>query len=103
MFRGHQHGGLVPAGLDIIIPSNRGLIAPNMKVFPTEQRGIELLDKENSSSKLVCSIGNSVNVRVEMPLINKLSIYGPSVRFIRLNEKGPKGMVKVKRTTLKFR
>lgn len=100
---GHQHGGLVPAGLDIIIPSNRGLIAPNMKVFPTEQRGIELLDKENSSSKLVCSIGNSVNVRVEMPLINKLSIYGPSVRFIRLNEKGPKGMVKVKRTTLKFR
>ena len=65
--------------------------------------GTNDFDIENRMVLRTTAIGNSVNVRVEMPLINKLSIYGPSVRFIRLNEKGPKGMVKVKRTTLKFR
>lgn len=99
---GHHHGGLVGAGVEIYIPGNRGGVAPNMEFFPKDQRGIELFDKVDGS-KLVCSIGNCVNVRVEMPLINNLIVYGPSVRFINLNRENRKERVKVRHTTLKFR
>ena len=102
----HHHGGLIPAGLERVIPGDWGIIAPNMKILPPNQRGIYLFDKESAvdkNNKLICSVGNSVNVRVEMPFINNLRIYGPSVRFIRLDEKKAKGKVKVNHTTLKFR
>lgn len=105
---GHTHWGLCSSAFGRFIPGNRGFLSPDKKILAELQRGIELFDKANSNSKLVCSIGNSVNVRVEMPFVNDLVIYGPSVRFINFIAKSDNiaksgNKVKVRYTTFKFR
>lgn len=96
---GHQHGGMVPEGLNKLIPGNRGGIAPTMELFPKYQRGVEICGDGDT----VVSIGNSTNVRVETPILNDMEIYGPSVRFIRLMPAARKRRARIKHEIKKFR
>ena len=41
IFSGHMHNGIVPGFIDKFIKNNKGLIAPNKKLFPDNARGIK--------------------------------------------------------------
>ena len=53
---GHTHGGMVPENLGFIF-KNRGIIAPNKKIFPSIARG--KIEKEINGKKITIIINNA--------------------------------------------
>lgn len=75
---GHMHNGLLP---NIMQPfmANRGLISPQMQLFPEFAQGTYQL------KDTTFLINGPVNTRIETPLIN--NIYGPNASVVTLKKK----------------
>lgn len=74
---GHMHDGLLPTFLHTNF-SNRGLISPQIELFPKYAQGNLNFDDTDYV------INGPVNARVEQPLLN--DIYGPSATMVTLKK-----------------
>lgn len=54
---GHMHNGMVPVGIDKLIKNNKGIIAPNKKMFPQNARGLKEIDYNFKTMHLLISSG----------------------------------------------
>lgn len=75
---GHMHNGLLPNILQPLA-SNRGLISPQMQLFPKYAQGIHQL------GNTTFIMNGPVNTRIESSLIN--NIYGPNATVVTLQKK----------------
>lgn len=75
---GHMHNGLLPNFLQPLA-SNRGLISPQMQLFPKYAQGTYQL------GNTTFIINGPVNTRIESTLIN--NIYGPNATVVTLQKK----------------
>ena len=84
---GHMHNGVVPPVLDELFDNNRGIIAPNKRVFPKNARGIIKNDNITVISSGVTKISNSAGkmlkwLNIFFPIgINYIEICKEKVEF----------------------
>ena len=55
---GHTHNGMVPRFLEKIFPKNRGIIAPNKRIYPSIARGV--IEKTLGTHKITLIISGGV-------------------------------------------
>lgn len=79
---GHMHNGVVPPILDEIFDNNRGLIAPNKRIFPKNARGIIKNDNITVISSGVTKISNSAG-----KVLKWLNIFFPiGINYIEISK-----------------
>lgn len=74
---GHMHNGILPNFMQPLM-ANRGLISPQMQLFPEYAQGVYQLQDTTFL------INGPVNTRIETPLINNL--YGPNASVVTLKK-----------------
>lgn len=79
---GHMHNGVVPPILDEIFDNNRGIIAPNKRIFPKNARGIIKKDNITIISSGVTKISNSAG-----KMLKWLDIFFPiGINYIEISK-----------------
>ena len=96
-FCGHYHGGMFPVASEVILPGTIGMISPAMKIAQRNLRGTF------DCGETTISIGNSINTRVELPILNNNSLYGPSIRIATIHPYLIKAAHKIKRQRVIFK
>lgn len=82
---GHMHNGMLPNILDNIFPKNRGLIAPNRKLYPDNARGIKTINIDNKEINLIIS-GGITKLSETSPKILHFGdyLYPPQIEYLTI-------------------
>lgn len=82
---GHMHNGLIPNIIDKIFPKNRGLIAPNRKLYPDNARGIKKIKYKEKEINLIIS-GGITKISETSPKILHFvdNLYKPQIEYLTI-------------------
>jgi len=78
---GHMHNGLVPNIIDKIFICNRGLIGPNLQLFPDNARGLKVIITDEKKVNIFISGGiTKLSGSSNLSILNHL--YRPEIDYI---------------------
>ena len=63
---GHMHNGCIPPIIDELVKNNRGIIAPNKKIFPKNARGISIVGNYAVVSSGITKLSRSAPLILRM-------------------------------------
>lgn len=84
---GHMHNGLIPNIIDKIFPKNRGLIAPNRKLYPDNARGIKIIKHKTNLITLIISGGITKISETSPKILHFIDyLYRPQIEYLTITK-----------------